>query len=89
MQHNRTCRRSRKRFPRQFPLQVFATLKNAFHSVRANPTDSPAPRSYWLPGDPFKSIGCVTIDTLVIPDSFTASITLANAPNGTRWSLRK
>ena len=34
----------------------------------------------------FVSSGCVTIETFVIPACFTASITLANAPNGTVWS---
>ena len=50
---------------------------------------SPLECSVPLPPSPFVSSGCVTIDTFVIPDCFTASITLAKAPNGTRSSLRR
>jgi hypothetical protein len=35
------------------------------------------------------STGCVTIEIFVIPACFTASITLANAPKGTRSSARR
>src|ERR1700723_571294 len=81
VQNNRSGSRPSKRVGPHLPLKLSTAIENAVHIL--------SPRPYCPAGAALASSGWVTIETLVIPACFTASISVANTPKGTPSSARR